>query len=68
MLFFLAYLAVRRLVRVFGAGSAVAALEVENALLRHQLAVLQRTVKRPPLWRRDRMLLAVASTMLRRER
>jgi putative transposase len=46
----------------------MAALEVENALLRHQLAVLRRTVKRPPLRRRDRLLLAAASTLLPRER
>jgi putative transposase len=59
---------VRRLLRVFGGGSSIAALEVENALLRHQLAVLRRTVKRPPLRRRDRLLLAAASTLLPRER
>jgi putative transposase len=34
----------------------------------HQLAVLGRTVKRPPLRRRDRMLLAAASRLLPRER
>jgi putative transposase len=53
---------------VFGGGSSVAALEVENAVLRHQLAVLRRTVERPPLRRRDRVLLAAASTLLPRER
>jgi transposase InsO family protein len=53
---------------VFGGGSSVAALEVENAVLRHQLAVLRRTVERPPLLRRDRVLLAAASTLLPRER
>jgi putative transposase len=53
---------------VLGGGSPVAALEVENAVLRHQLAVLRRTVERPPLRRRDRVLLAVASTLLPRER
>jgi len=50
--------AIRRLLRFVVGGSAVAALEVENAVLRHQLAVLGRTVKRPPLRRRDRVLLA----------
>jgi len=43
-------------------------LEVENAVLRHELAVLRRTVRRPPLRRRDRLLLAAASGVLPRER
>lgn len=68
MFFFLMHLVARRLLRVVGGGSSVAALEVENAVLRHQLAVLGRTVKRPPLRRRDRMLLAAASKLLPRER
>jgi len=53
---------------VFASGSSVATLEVENAVLRHQLAVLRRTVERPRLRRRDRVLLAAASTLLPRER
>jgi len=53
---------------VFGGGSSAAALEVENAVLRHELAVLRRTLKRPPLRRRSRLLLAAASTLLPRER
>ena len=68
MLFFLLHLTLRRLVRVFAGSSAVAALEVENAVLRHQLRVLRRTVKRPPLERRDRVLLAAASALLPRDR
>ena len=68
MLFFLMHLAVRRFLRAVGVGSSVAALELENAVLRHQLAVLGRTVKRSPLGWRDRMLLAAASRLLRRER
>jgi len=60
VLFFLVHLAMRRLLRVFAGSSSVAALEVENAVLRHQLTVLRRTVKRPPLRRRDRLLLAAA--------
>jgi putative transposase len=59
---------VRRLLRLFGGGSAVGALEVENAVLRQQLAVLRRTVKRPPLRRRDRLLLAAAGGLLPRDR
>src|SRR6266511_3730589 len=54
--------------RVFGGASSAAALEVENAVLRHELAVLRRKLKRPPLQRRSRLLLAAASTLLPRER
>jgi hypothetical protein len=68
VLFFLMHMAVRRLLRVCGGGRSVAALELENAVLRHQLGVLGRTVKRPRLRRRDRMLLAAVSTLLPRER
>ena len=54
-----------------GSGSPVAgrarALEVENALLRHQLAVLRRRVKRPWLRLRDRVLMTAASRLLPRE-
>jgi hypothetical protein len=46
VLVFFVFLAMRRLVRVFAGSSSVAALEVENAVLRHQLGVLRRTVKR----------------------
>jgi hypothetical protein len=41
---------------------------VENAVLRHQLVVLRRTVKRPELRRRDRVVWAAASGLLPRER
>src|SRR6266516_5256271 len=60
--------AVRRFLRAFAGGSSVAALELENAVLRHQLAVLRRTVKQPLLRRRDRVLLAALSGVLPRER
>jgi putative transposase len=66
--FFLVHLVMRRLLRVLAGSSVVGALEVENAVLRHQLVVLRRTVKRPPLRRRDRVLLAAASGLLPRER
>ncbi len=62
------HLAARRLLRVLAGSSSVAALEMENAVLRHQLAVLRRTVKRTRLRRRDRVLLAAASTLLPRDR
>jgi transposase InsO family protein len=68
VLFFLVHLAMRRLFRVLVGSSSVAALEVENAVLRHQLSVVRRTVKRPPLGRRDRLLLAVVSGYLPRDR
>src|SRR6266568_8429196 len=68
VLLFLVYVTVRGFLRVFGGGSSVAALEVENAVLRHELAVLRRTLRRPPLRRRGRLLLAAASTLLPRER
>jgi putative transposase len=61
-------LLVRRLIRVVAGGSAVAALEVENAVLRHQLSVLRRSVKRPELRGRDRVVLAAASGLLPRGR
>jgi hypothetical protein len=66
--FFLVHLVMRRLLRVLAGSSAVAALEVENAVLKHQLVVLRRTVRRPPLRRRDRLLLAAASALLPRDR
>jgi putative transposase len=68
VLLFLVFLAMRRLLRVFAGSSSVAALELENAVLRHQLTVLQRTAKRPPLRRRDRLLLAAAGGLLPRDR
>lgn len=66
MFFSLAYLLVRRLLRIVLRGSGSAALEVENALLRHQLAVLKRTADRPRLRRRDRLLLAALASLLPR--
>jgi len=68
VLFFFVHLAARRLVRVLAGSSSVAALELENAVLRHQLSVLRRTVRRPALARRDRLLLAAASGLLPRDR
>ena len=53
MTFFLVHLLLLRLVRLIPGRSAAAALELENAVLRHQLRVLRRTVKRPVLRRRD---------------
>jgi putative transposase len=66
MVLLLAYLVLGRVLRVAGGGRTVAELEVENVVLRHQLAVLHRTVKRLPFRRRDRVLLAAASRLLPR--
>jgi len=68
VLFFLLYAVVRRWLRVAGGRSSERPLEIENALLRHQLAVLRRRVKRPRLRRLDRVLMAAASRLLPRER
>jgi putative transposase len=65
---FFAYVMLRRLLRLVVGRSAAGALEVENAVLRHQLAVLGRGARRPPLRWRDRALLAAASGLVPRER
>jgi putative transposase len=43
-------------------------LELENAVLRHQVKVLRRTVRRPELREQDRAFLAAASRALSRDR
>jgi hypothetical protein len=43
-------------------------VDIENAVLRHQLAVLRRQVARPTYRRRDRLFLTAASRLLPRER
>jgi hypothetical protein len=64
MLFSLLYFLVRRLL---GAGGRHQdERDIELLVLRHQVKVLQRQVKRPRLSRRDRVLLAAASTSLPR--
>jgi hypothetical protein len=68
VLFFLLYAVARRWVRALGGPSSSRALEIENAVLRHQLSVLRRGVKRPSLRRIDRVFLAAASRLLPRER
>jgi len=64
MLFSLLYFLVRRLL---GAGSRLQdERDIELLVLRHQVKVLQRQVKRPRLHRLDRVLLAAASRAMTR--
>lgn len=69
MLLSLVYFAVRRLLRLLSGGGERddLAREIEILVLRHQLRVLARG-RRLPLRRRDRILLAAASGLLRRQR
>ena len=57
-------MALRRLLDVLGAGPSPDADQVEIAVLRHQLAVLQRQVVRPRYTPADRMLLASLAKLL----
>jgi hypothetical protein len=64
----LLYLFLRWVLGVFRSDERRAAeAELENAVLRHQLAVLRRQVKRPTYRAPDRAFLAAASRVLRRE-
>src|SRR5215207_4657358 len=64
MLFSLLYFLVRRFL---GAGSHLQDdKDIELLVLRHQVKVLQRQVKRPRLYRLDRVLLAAASKAMTR--
>ena len=66
MLFSLLYFLVRR---VLGAGNRLEdEKDIELLVLRHQVKVLQRQVKRPRLHRLDRVLLAAASRAMPRSR
>jgi putative transposase len=57
-----------RLVGAFTGRGSVSQLQLENAVLRHQLRVLRRTVRRPELKDRDRVFLAAVSRALSRDR
>jgi len=59
---------VRRMLGLFGCGSAPDADMVEIAVLRHQLAVLHRQVPRPQYTPADRTLLAILAKLLPRQR
>ncbi len=63
-----AYFVLVRLVRGLTGRGSVSQLQLENAVLRHQVRVLRRTVRRPELKDRDRRFLAAASRGLSRDR
>src|SRR3954468_22422227 len=64
----LAFLVLRRMLGVVGAGRTPDANDVEIAVLRHQLAVLRRQVTRPRYTPGDRLVLATLARLLPRDR
>ena len=64
----LAFLVLRRVLGVVGAGPTPDANDVEIAVLRHQLAVLRRQVTRPRYTPTDRIVLATLAKVLPRDR
>jgi putative transposase len=65
MFYALLYAIIRRVLRLSGISSDA---EAEMLVLRHELAVLRRQIKRPKLRRRDKLLLSAMCRMLPRER
>src|SRR5689334_15029478 len=63
-----AFVIVRRVLRLVGLGSVPDAADVEIAVLRHQLMVLRRQVARPRYTAADRLVLATLARLLPRER
>jgi hypothetical protein len=64
----LLYLLLRRVLGLFRSDERAAAeAELENAILRHQVAVLRKQVKRPIYQTSDKAFLAPASRILHRE-
>jgi len=68
LLLSLLYLLLRRLVRLVACSSNELNSEIEVVVLRHQLMVLKRQVRRPRLRRRDRLFMAAMSRALSRTR
>jgi putative transposase len=64
----LAFMIVRRVLGLVGLGRAPDAMDVELAVLRHQLMVLRRQVARPRYTPADRMVLATLARLLPRAR
>ena len=62
------YFVLARLVGLLTGDGRVSQLQLENAVLRHQVKILRRTVRRPELRDRDRAFLAAASRALCRDR
>jgi putative transposase len=62
MVYALLYAVVKRVFRVIGIASEAG---VEMLVLRHELGVLRRQIKRPELRRKDRLFLAAMSRMRR---
>jgi len=65
--FFIHFVLVRGIGVLTGGGS-MSQLQLENAVLSHQVKVLRRTVRRPELKDRDRTFLAAANRALSRDR
>jgi hypothetical protein len=64
----MAFLVLRRILGMVGAGGTPDAKDVEIAVLRHQLAVVRRQVARPRFTPGDRLVLATLAKMLPRDR
>src|SRR3954468_1200210 len=64
----LAFLVLRRILSMVGGGRTVDAMDVEIAVLRHQLAVVRRQVARPRYTPGDRLVLATLAKLLPRDR
>jgi hypothetical protein len=62
------FLVVRHVLRLVGLGPKPDDMDVEIAVLRHQLAVLHRQVARPRYAPTDRLVLATLARLLPRER
>jgi hypothetical protein len=64
----LAFMIVRQVLSLIGAGPSPDAKDIEIAVLRHQLLVLRRQVPRPRYTPADRMILATLAKLLPRDR